>query len=195
MGDKAWKANEREFAKFATEWLGDKHIAFRRNDAKENSDNRERNSDVDLVHKKFAVGNTQGITAELTRQKSGLGTVYKILEQVKNISGSKLPILCILNEQWIVCYRDDFKYIFENIVKAAPPSHLTPISQRLLVLARECNIMHFNYKKVPKLIVEKFEQAERYASSKNLFPILVVREPRKQQVVVINIEAILKAYK
>lgn len=188
MSDSAWKANEREFARWATEWVGDGKVKFGRNDARTNSDDRELNSDVDLIHPSLYIYHKfttvdgsektacRGITAELTRRKTGMGLLYRWLDEAEEKSDSTYTYLN-LNGSWLVSDRDSFAYFYRSVLQNRITIHSWLADTSVRYVSRETDF---------ELLKSKAEQSRRYAESKGLFPIVVFRQHRKHQLVAVN---------
>lgn len=177
--DKTWKANERAFAAWASEWLREidpnSTEVFGRNDSRVNADDRTKHSDVDLIHERLAFGQYKGITAELTRQKTGFTRIYEELKsgEALLVSGD-IAIMSL----WI------FKLIFNYLLML--DSGPAP-SVRAFAFALDLEVKDIPGKTNTAKIQHKLEQSERYGETKKLFPIVVFRAPYKQQLVAFRI--------
>jgi hypothetical protein len=166
MTDKNWKRNERDFATWASEWVG---VPIRRNSSAKDCDDRTKNSDVDIEHKKVAIKGTKGITAELAYRKNGLASLYKWLGK-----RTDKHTIVIVNSKYILLYLETLPSLW-NIIK-----------KKIYIELLEYNIRQVESKQT-SLVDKKFAQSERYGTTKNLVPILVLREHNKSQLVIIGI--------
>ena len=194
MADKSWKAHERDFARWVQdEWLKDPEFSVRRNDARLNADNRDKNSDVDVEHEALSILRKdgrrfklmrRGITAECTRQKSGLTMVYKWLDKAKAVVAKK-PTAIVVNGVWLLCDRDDLPYFYSTLVQKATAN---PVPANELVT--HANIVHIETSLELTIVKDKLEQSARYGHTKGLFPIVVLREPKRRQVVAFDLQEV-----
>lgn len=167
----SWKHNERAFAKWAESWVrslsNDNTFELRRNASSLDAFDASRNSDVDVIHPAVAKGTLEGITAELTRRSSGLTTLYRWYDSIKT---TNRPSLLVLNDTWFCMSLDSFSALWEGN---------TPYYS--------FDIKHVDSQLTFKVLEEKTEQSRRYGTTKNLFPIVVVRAHNRYQMVIVNI--------
>lgn len=195
MADKSWKANEREFARWAQDvWVADPDFGIRRNDSRVNADDSSRNSDVDIDHRKLAISKSArrngkqlryGVTVELTRQKSGLSTLYKWLDKAKSVAEPSCHTIVVINGKWLLFERDTLPWLYDLLQSAAQMR-----DPSLFYLASEVNIVNVTSKLELTIVKDKLEQSSRYGKTKGLFPLVVVREPKKRQVVIADLAEI-----
>lgn len=183
---KAWKRNELDFAKWISDWTGSTH---RRNDAVHNAGDPARNSDVDAEHEQLKLSCWNGITAELTRRSQGLRSLYD-WEKTARLN-SKKPAFIIVNGRWAVCNKDTFRYFYETMQRDWDYVGREYVGLTFDIV-QNLNVLHVDTKRRLSIIESKSEQSLRYAENKNLFPIVVVREPKRHQLVIFDIDYMYK---
>jgi hypothetical protein len=111
MADKPWKCHERDVAKLFSGITG---TEIRRNSCRENADNRERNSDVDVKHPMFQVRTADktavrdGLTIECKYSSGSFKMLYKWL---KDATGTRTTML-IVNGKYMVFWLSNIKSVW-----------------------------------------------------------------------------------
>ena len=163
-----WKNHERNVAKTIGDFLG---IQIRRNDARVNANDPARNSDVDVIHDSVTTPVTEGITIECKYDKDGFGSIYKWFKEI-DIHATRI---LIINNQFIVFHINDFLSVWKALTKE-PRSLL------------QFNIKHVTTSVAYTGLTKATNQANRYAHTKNLFPMLSIRKGGQQALMIINVE-------
>ena len=194
MADKAWKANERAYAKFMSDWLG---VEVRRNDAIVNAGDRAHNSDVDVEHPllqtvwhrpmttpgvegTYLGGSTllKGITAELKYRTRDFKLLYRwIKKDVDQSRKTGKSAALLINDEFLVFRLQDLPSIFTMLVQGQGPLHK---------IISGCIITHVKSKNRFVALDEGSDQAARYGRNKKMFPIQVIRMKGERQLVVIR---------
>lgn len=185
MGDKSWKATEREVASWLSTLahsLGEaKTVLFGRNDARVNADDREKHSDVDAISTSLCVKSgesviLQGITAEVTRRKQGLEKIYT---WIKESSEGFIQIMDDEDNSILVMELHIFERLFSQFVKSGDQAKEEDIPMDQI-----------HCKTLPKILVSKLDQSLRYGKTKSLFPITVFRKHNHRLLVAIDVKVL-----
>lgn len=162
MADKNWKRLERDVAGIMSNIVGYK---IERNSCKENADNSERNSDVDVRDVTFSYEHKEGITYECKYSSSKFKSLYKFYKAHK----TKEDKLIVINERILLydVHHTDKMLSFLFTYRSGM-QHLT-----------EYDIVRVQSNLAFKNTFDALDQAARYAENKNLIPLVAIRKKKE----------------
>lgn len=177
MADKAWKRHERDVAKLFSELTG---ADVRRNSCRENADNRERNSDVDVEHPTFQVFDFAGVLIYkgLTIEcKYSSGSFKSLYGWLKAMDGRQS--LLVVNDMYLLFWLDQTAHVWE-VLRSSNDIRFA------YNMIKFWNVHHKDVRTNFKGIGGMSEQTRRYGASKGLFPMLALRMKGARQIGVVD---------